>query len=299
MTVAHDAVTLLAPAKINLNLHVCGKRPDGYHLLDSLVCFAGIGDRITARPSDDLGFEITGPFASALAGERNNLVLRAARFLAERHGRIPAAHLVLEKRLPVASGIGGGSADAAATLLACGKLWSVDTGMLHGKETAAALGADVPVCLAGTPARMTGIGEELSPVPPLPPAWLVLVNVQKLLATKEVFGALQGRRAGPAPTPPRFDDAAALASYLSGCTNDLTAPAIELLADIKTSLSALESTPGCLLARMSGSGPTCFGLYANADEAEAAATAIATAEPSWWSVAASILRPDTGTGGRS
>ncbi|TAL01154.1 MAG: 4-(cytidine 5'-diphospho)-2-C-methyl-D-erythritol kinase [Rhodospirillaceae bacterium] len=295
MTSSRDAVSLPAPAKINLSLHVCGKRADGYHLLDSLVCFAGVADIVTARHANDLRLAISGPFADALSADEDNLVLKAARFLAARDERTPKAHLTLEKHLPVASGIGGGSSDAAATLIACGQLWNIDTASIPNTEIATALGADVPVCLARVPKRMTGIGEHLEPVPVLPPAWLVLVNPQRPLATKAVFNALKGRHSGPAPTlPSRFNDVRDLASYLAACTNDLAAPAAETLPDIGLVLTTVGGATGCLLARLSGSGPTCFGLFGTQAEAQNAAAAIAARQPVWWVVAAPILSNTVG-----
>ena len=288
------AVSVPAPAKINLSLHVCGRRADGYHLLESLVVFAAVFDRITATPADDLSLTIKGPFAGALDREHDNLVLRAARWLAGARAAqtgVSGAHIVLEKSLPVASGIGGGSADAAATLLACARLWDIDRALLADVDIAAKLGADVPVCLRGTPAFMSGIGEIVVPAPPLPEAALVLVNPGVPLATKAVFGALNGRfSAAPArEAVSGLADAAALAKGLGQFRNDLTAPALELLPAIRPVLEALARTPGCLLARLSGSGPTCFGLFADGAGAHRAAAALAAEQPSWWVAAAPIL----------
>jgi len=284
----NPAITVSAPAKINLTLQVCGKRADGYHLLDSLVVFAGIGDRVSARLADTLKLTVTGPFAGALSAEPDNLVLRAARLLAPGRG----ADIVLEKNLPVASGIGGGSADAAATLQACGKLWGANPHALGDEVIAAKLGADVPVCLHGRPSFMSGIGEIVQPAPHLPEAWLVLVNPGEPLATKTVFGALGGRFAAAMRREDfaNLADAAALAKVLERYTNSLAAPALEALPLIGAVLKALGETPGCLLARLSGSGPTCFGLFADAQAAGTAASRIGAAQPNWWSAAASILR---------
>ncbi len=286
------AITVTAPAKINLTLHVCGRRADNYHLLDSLVVFAGIGDRITASSAEQIGLAVTGPFGAALSGEPDNLVLRAARLLAITHRLKAGAAIALEKNLPVASGIGGGSADAAATLIACGRLWNVDSLALSDSEIAAALGADVPVCLRGVPAYMSGIGEIIHPAPALPEAWLVLVNPGEPLATKAVFGALQERFSAPMGRHAfaNLDGAPALAKALKLYGNDLMAPAVELLPAVRSVIEALEQTPGCLLARLSGSGPTCFGLFADAVTAYAAARHIAAHRPAWWSVAAPVLK---------
>ncbi len=286
------AISVAAPAKINLSLHVCGKRTDGYHLLDSLVVFAGVGDRITVTPADTITLHITGPFGAALANEPDNLVLRAARLLAAKHGITHGADITLEKNLPVASGIGGGSADAAATLAACGQVWGVDAQALDDREIAASLGADVPVCLRGVPAFMSGIGEIVEPAPTLPAAWLVLVNPGEPLSTKDVFKALQGRFSAPTTRDGlrNLRDAKALTDVLQNFHNDLMAPAKELLASVTTVLDTLAATPGCLLARLSGSGPTCFGVFADQAAAEKAAAHIHGAQPRWWAAAAPRLR---------
>ncbi len=265
-----------APAKLNLTLHVTGRRADGYHLLDSLVVFCDIGDVVTLAPGP-LGLTLTGPFAAGLATQPDNLCLRAARL---------AGHdvaIALEKNLPVASGIGGGSADAAAVLRAL-------EASPAGTE---ALGADVPVCMGGVPTRMRGLGEILDPLPPLPALLLVLVNPGQGLSTPAVFKALAQRENPPMPDPlPEFPDAETLISFLLGCRNDLQAPAIALMPDIAACLAALKAA-GAQLARMSGSGATCFGLFADAAQARDAQAAIARAHPQWW-VAASGLAPAKG-----
>ena len=271
-----------APAKINLYLHVVGRRADGFHLLDSLVGFADVHDTVIAVGGEKLSLEVTGPFAAALKGEGDNLVLRAARGLAELAGIAPHGRLRLVKRLPVASGIGGGSSDAAATLRALAALWRVSPTAKQLQQLALTLGADVPVCLGGRAVHMGGIGEELAPAPVLPPAALVLVNPGKPLATPPVFKARQG----PFSKPDRLDraprDAAALARELRSRSNDLTQAAIGLMPEIGTMLAALERVPGCLLARMSGSGATCFGLFADRHAAARATAALGAAHRSWW-----------------
>ena len=280
-----------APAKVNLTLHICGKRADGYHLLDSLVVFAGVGDLISVVPASDLSLTITGPFGAPLSSEPDNLVLRAARLLAATHNVTQGAAITLEKNLPVASGIGGGSADAAATLRALGQLWSVDPYVIPAADIAAKLGADVPVCLNGAPAFMSGIGEIVAPAPRLPETWIVLVNPGVPLATKTVFGALAGRF-HPPMTRTDFaglDNAQSLARVLATYGNSLMAPAREQLPVIDGVLAVIASTPGNLLARLSGSGPTCFGLYANSSAAMSAAEHIKSVQPGWWAVAAPIL----------
>ncbi len=271
-----------ARAKVNLALHVTGRRADGYHLLDSLVVFAGTGDVLTARVADALTLDIGGPRGAGLSTGPENLVLRAARAFPAGRG----AAVRLEKHLPVASGIGGGSADAAATLRLLARLWGV---ALPDPAAVLALGADVPVCLAGQTARMSGIGETVAPLDaPLPRAWLVLANPGAELSTPAVFRTLE-RRDNPAmPDLPPLPDAMALAAFLHTCRNDLEPPARAVCPAIAPVLAALAAQPGCLIARMSGSGATCFGLFATRAQARAAAANLTRAEPGWWVRAAEM-----------
>ena len=190
-----------APAKVNLFLHVVGRRSDGYHLLDSLAVFPAVGDALRATPAEVLSLALAGPFGGALQAEPDNLVLRAARGLAELTGVRTGAYLTLAKTLPVASGIGGGSADAAAALRLLGRLWGVAPAAEALRALALRLGADVPVCLAGRPARMGGVGEVLSPAPALPAFGLVLINPGVAVATPEVFRARVGPFSAPAALP--------------------------------------------------------------------------------------------------
>jgi 4-diphosphocytidyl-2-C-methyl-D-erythritol kinase len=264
-------------AKVNLFLHVLGRRPDGYHLLDSLAVFPSVGDVLAADPAPALSLHLTGPFGAMLATEPDNLVLRAAHALARAVGVPAAARLTLDKRLPVASGIGGGSADAAAALRLLARLWGVEVDL---SAIAAGLGADVPVCVASQPARMRGVGEDLAPAPRLPAAGIVLVNPGGAVATALVFRARQGDYGAPAALPPSWPDAAAMARDLAGLRNDLQPAALALHPPIGAALAALAADPACLLARMSGSGATCFGLYADAAAATRAASKLA--RPGWW-----------------
>jgi 4-diphosphocytidyl-2-C-methyl-D-erythritol kinase len=269
-------VTETACAKINLCLHVTGKRADGYHLLDSLVAFADFGDEIIAEPADTLTLEITGPQAAGLGAGEDNLVQRAARFL----NPDGAAKITLVKRLPIASGIGGGSADAAATLRALSRLWGLP---LPAPAETARLGADVPACLLGQALRMEGIGEVLTQAPPLPVVDLVLVNPGVGVSTPAVFSRL-ARADNPAlPRDlPAFATAEALGQWLAHQRNDLQAPAIALAPQIADVLDALRRTD-CLFAGMSGSGATCFALYAaGSGTAKAAEAALCTQNPDWW-----------------
>lgn len=269
-------VSTPAPAKINLTLHVTGQRADGYHLLDSLVVFAKVGDRVTLA-TGPLSLKITGPFAGGLASDDDNLCLRAARLAG-----LDAA-ITLEKNLPVASGIGGGSADAAAVLRAAGVR----------PANAETLGADVPVCIASTPVRMRGLGEILDPLPPLPPFHMVLVNPGHALSTPAVFGALERRDNAPMPVDlPVWPNLPALVGFLKTCRNDLQPPAVALQPDVAKCLKSLTDA-GALLARMSGSGATCFGIFP--DHATAKSAARALAQPGWW-VAATGLAPAEGLG---
>jgi 4-diphosphocytidyl-2-C-methyl-D-erythritol kinase len=277
-------ITEFAPAKVNLALHVTGRRADGYHLLDSLVVFAGVGDHVTVRAHRERVFDIAGPQAAHLPITPDNAVLRAVAAF----GQADGVHITLHKVLPVASGIGGGSADAAATLRALVAFWQVG---LPPAADVLALGADVPVCLAGRPARMTGIGDRVATLAHvLPPAWLVLVNPGKGLSTPEVFRAMTLRDNQPMPTEiPHWADAAAMAAFLHGQRNDLESPAISLIPMIADVKAALAAQPGCLLARMSGSGATCFGLFADAAAAAVGARNITLAQPGWWVADAPLL----------
>lgn len=279
-----------APAKVNLTLHVTGRRADGYHLLDSLVVFAGIGDRVRAVPAADLSLELAGPRADAVPAGEDNLVLRAARLmqgLSAAASGAPGAALVLDKHLPPASGLGGGSADAAAALRALARLWGVP---LPSPEAVLALGADLPVCLASRPARMSGIGDRLGPCPPLPPVWIVLANPGVETPTRAVFEALAQRENPGMPAQLEgWADAAALARWMASMRNDLEAPARALFPVIGAVLARIAALPGCLIARMSGSGATCFGLFATAAAAADAARRLSAAAPGWWVADAPLL----------
>ena len=268
-------------AKVNLFLHVLGRRADRYHLLDSLVVFADVGDGLSVADADGLSLAVEGPFAAGLAAEPDNLVLRAARALAAEVGVVPHGHFVLRKNLPVASGIGGGSADAAAALRLLCRLWRIAPEPALLAHLAAGLGADVPVCLASRASRMGGIGEVLGPAPTLPDCGIVLVNPGVAVATADVFRMRHGPWSTSAALPAAWPDAIAMAAALTECRNDLQAPAIALQPLIGDVVQALAGAPGCLLARMSGSGATCFGLFSTADAAACAAEALR--RPGWWS----------------
>ena len=246
-----------APAKINLSLKVLGRRDDGYHILESLVAFADIGDRLILKKAEDTTFEATGPFAVS-AGE-DNLVRRAHAALEADIGRGLPCQMVLEKNLPVAAGLGGGSADAAAALRGLSDLFDFDEKALL--PLAENLGADVPVCLDSAPAMMRGIGHDVERLADLPPFDIVLVNPRQTLATAHVFAALSLDELGQAAVIPDFDAAAMLLDFVKGQGNDLQAAACALVPDIAACLAALEES-GFAYSAMSGSGASCFGLCA-------------------------------------
>jgi 4-diphosphocytidyl-2-C-methyl-D-erythritol kinase len=275
-----------APAKVNLTLRVLGRRPDGYHEIESLVAFARIGDALSFAPGGELALTVRGPSAEATGAAADNLVLKAARALADRVPTVGAGSFDLDKRLPVAAGLGGGSADAAAALrlLARANKLAADDPLLYA--AARATGADVPVCLDPCPRLMRGIGEILSGPLKLPPLQGVLVNPGVALETKAVFA-----RWKPAAAPPVPADLTVLTAmtkrdqllrFLLSQKNDLEAPAIALAPAIADVLLALQSQPQCELARMSGSGATCFAIFRSAADAIKAAEAVHAAHPDWW-----------------
>ncbi|MEM7178824.1 MAG: 4-(cytidine 5'-diphospho)-2-C-methyl-D-erythritol kinase [Pseudomonadota bacterium] len=274
---AADLAGEAAPAKVNLYLHIRGQRLDGYHLLESLAVFPGVGDHLWVEPSDRMGLTIGGPFGDALPISGDNLVLKAAAALAHRCGSAAGAAMRLQKNLPVASGIGGGSTDAAATLRLLARHWGVSV----PDGLALSLGADVPVCMDPSPQFMSGIGEYLAPAPALPPAWIVLVNPLVSVSTGAVFGALARRDnpAGPAAPQGGFDGFGSFIAWLRLQRNDMEAAAATLCPPVAEVLAALSPAP---LARMSGSGATCFALMPTAAAAAALATEIRRARPGWW-----------------
>ena len=289
------SLTVLAPAKVNLFLHVTGRRADGYHRLESLFAFADIGDKISLVPASSTSFAVTGPYAEALAKAgseaHGNLVVKALEGLRELLGGANlAAAITLEKNLPLSSGLGGGSSDAAAALKALQIVWGVEAeeGKLY--ELALKLGADVPACLLGEACLVSGIGDEVKPVSDFLELACVLVNPNLPLATPAVFKAFAAREFPF--TPPLFWGGAGLGNIwelMARTKNDLQGSACGILPEVGKVLMALERVPGAKLARMSGSGATCFALFENADGAESAARTIAKAEPGWW-VKAAILR---------
>ena len=276
-------------AKVNLYLEITGRRADGYHELDSLIVFVGLADHLEFRPSDSLELCCAGPFADAIPPGEDNLVAEAARALAAHAGIAPAARIDLDKQIPAAAGIGGGSADAAAALEGLAALWDLCPAPDEMTDIAAGLGADVPVCLYGRPALVRGLGEVVERAPPLPPAWLVLVNPGRQLATQAVFQARAGAFSPFVAWTAVVRDLEEFAERLADRTNDLEPAALALVPEIGQVLDRLDSAPGILLTRMSGSGATCYGLFATAGEARAAAAAISAERPDWWAVAAPML----------
>ncbi len=272
-----------ARAKINLSLRVLRRREDGYHELESLVAFADVGDKLSFMPSGALGLDIEGPYGADCGEPRGNLVFKAVAALAAQVDDTPLelGRFVLTKNLPVASGIGGGSADAAAAL----RLLALANGLTEDdprlRIAAAMVGADVPVCLASRARMMRGIGEMLGPVLDLGELPAVLVNPGVALATKDVFKAVRvNERAGATGEVPTARDA--LITWLAQQGNDLEAPALSLQPIVAEVLAALRGLPGCRLTRMSGSGATCFGLFESVDGASAAAKRLSEKQPGWW-----------------
>lgn len=274
-----------APAKINLYLHVTGKREDGYHLLDSLIAFADIGDWIEVEESEELSLSIKGRFGNHLGGGEDNLVLRATRMLQDKASIKKGAKITLEKNLPIASGIGGGSADAAATLRALQKLWSSESLIPHHQliTLATSLGADIPVCLTNRTSYFGGIGEIIDKIPEeLPETYILLMNPLIATPTPEIFRRRQGHFSPPARLLGWPKDVQDLARELEARHNDLEKPAQEMVPIIGEMIGAIGGTPDCLLARMSGSGATCFGLYASAPAAMSAKKILEERYPNWW-----------------
>ncbi|MCM5552457.1 4-(cytidine 5'-diphospho)-2-C-methyl-D-erythritol kinase [Pleomorphomonas sp. NRK KF1] len=272
-----------ARAKVNLALHVTGRRPDGYHDLDMLVVFADIGDSLTLAASEAERFLIDGPMAAGLSADADNLVLRALNGFREVTGRTEPLAIQLTKRLPVASGIGGGSADAAAALRGLCRLHGLPADDPALAALVLSLGADVPMCIASTPAHVGGVGDRITPTTGQLSFGLLLVNPRVGLSTPAAFRALERRDNPPLPPLPAFDTVERLAGFLAGETrNDLEPPARTIAPVIGDVLAALADLPGIRLARMSGSGATCFGLFDDKTSAERAALKLAREHPDWW-----------------
>jgi 4-diphosphocytidyl-2-C-methyl-D-erythritol kinase len=262
----------IAYAKVNLALHVRGREPDGYHRIETLFAFCEEGDTLTATPADAVTLEVSGPFAATLAGEANNLVLRAARLLAARFGSSAGAALSLEKNLPVASGLGGGSADAAAALRLLNRLWRLDAAEEDLLPLATELGADVPACLLSHTVRGEGRGDRLGSegAPDVAGMPVLLVNPGVGLATAEVFRGWDGHDGGALPL-----------DWRAG-RNDLEASARALASQVASVIQALQEAGGARVVRMSGSGATCFAVYDGDAARDEAAASVRARHPHWW-----------------
>lgn len=286
------ALTLNATAKVNLTLHLTGRRADGFHILDSLIGFTGITDKLSFAPAHEIRLSISGPEAAGVEPNDHNLVVRAAKLIQSHTGTTQGAAITLEKNIPVAAGLGGGSADAAATIAGCLKLWGQkNTPQIGDDVLAAKLGADVPVCRYGKPAKVGGIGETIVPAGVWPSTWLVLVNPRVPLSTADVFKAYDGHFRTPTQdsfSGGLFPD---FIEFLSRQGNDLTDAACAAAPIVLEVLRDLTDLPDCALARMSGSGPTCFGLFETQDEAERTARLLTQNRQKWW-VCATPLHVD-------
>lgn len=266
----------IAPAKVNLYLHITGKRANGYHELDSLAVFTEFGDMLEFSAADTLSLIVHGAFASAIDTSSGNLVLRAAEALRRTANISQGAKIILTKNIPVGAGLGGGSSDAAATLIALNQFWQLNFPLKQLAEIGLPLGSDIPVCLAGKPARIRGIGEQVDPVSMPTSLWMLLVTPNKPLLTAEVYKHFKGPFSASVPSVPT--DILALRPL----NNDLQMPATALMPVIGDIIKAIAGTPDCKLARMSGSGAACFGLYETEQTARRAQDVIKQSQPGWW-----------------
>lgn len=274
-----------APAKINLALHVTGQRADGYHALESLVAFADFGDVVSVRDSDADRLDLSGPFAADLGVPADNLIARARDLLRSVSGSAAGAGpcaISLEKRLPIASGIGGGSTDAAAALRALNRLWALQFNGGNLREMSEALGADLPMCVAARAARIAGIGERIEPIREFPSIPAILVNPRVEVSTPAVFKGLASKTNAAMPPLPAQRTPRAMIDYVLDCRNDLETPARVIAPAIDQVLDTLRGDQKCLMARMSGSGATCFALYASDQHAEEASRDLTRSHPGWW-----------------
>ncbi len=273
---------MLSRAKINLSLRVEGQRADGYHVLSGLVAFADIGDEISVQPADALTLTIDGPYAHGLS-TTNNLVLEAAHVLQQKSGVISGAAIHLTKHLPIASGVGGGSSNAATTLLLLQQLWQVEVDLA---PLGALLGADVPMCLHNRGCYVQGVGDDITVLPPLPPLYAILVNPGVAVPTAAIFQAGFAAYSTADRVPNNgFTDHHQLLAWLQKTNNDLIQNATAYAPAIAEVLAGIDALDNCLLARMSGSGATCFGLFASKNQAELAAKMLRAHQPDWWVVA--------------
>ncbi|MGB3832401.1 MAG: 4-(cytidine 5'-diphospho)-2-C-methyl-D-erythritol kinase [Mesorhizobium sp.] len=294
MNLAASPLAEAAPAKINLALHVTGRRGDGYHLIESLAVFTRFGDRLQVSAAEEDGLAVSGRYAAGVPVDGRNLIAMARDALRKAAGRrnaFPVA-VALEKNLPVASGIGGGSSDAAAALRLLARIWGLDIDAAELAEIALSLGADVPMCLAAQPLMARGIGENVEPLPAVPSLGLVLVNPGVPVSTPQVFSALRRRENEPLPALPARIDFHSLRNWLEATRNDLEAPAREIQPAVADALRALKRADAGF-ARMSGSGATCFGLYETGNVAKRAAAAIRASHPDWFVAATRTTTAET------
>lgn len=278
-------LTGLAPAKINLFLHVGAVQPDGYHPLASLVAFADVGDRVTVERADTLSLTVEGPFGQGLAAEPDNLILKALRALGEAAGiGEPQLHVTLDKQLPIAAGLGGGSSDAGAALKLARDILDLNLDDTALETVAGVVGADGPMCLRARSAWAEGRGDELTDAPELPPLHAVLVNPGVPSSTGAVYRAFDAGPAGATerPTPPVDWRASTVIDWLATQRNDLERPALELAPAISEAIAAVAEQQDVGLVRMSGSGATVFGLFVSAEAADRAETALSLDKPGWW-----------------
>jgi 4-diphosphocytidyl-2-C-methyl-D-erythritol kinase len=271
-----------APAKINLFLHAGARRADGYHDLQSLVVFAKAGDALAFEAADGFSLTLDGPFSAGLSSDPDNLVLKAARALAGEADHRGGARITLTKNLPIASGIGGGSADAAAALRGLNALWGLGLAPADLLHLAERIGSDVPVCVESAPAFMEGRGEKVTALETICEVAMVLVNPGVAVPTGKVFSALERRSGAGLPPPPALGGMGELIAYLKTTRNDLEPPARAIAPEVGHVLDALSAAPGTLLARMSGSGATCFALFADDSMARDAARTVSARQPGWW-----------------
>lgn len=277
-----NEVKVTAPAKVNLYLHVVGKRPDGYHLLDSLFAFTEFGDSLSVSEDETLSLEITGPFARNLPVSKENIVIQAAEKLAEALGIEPKAKIILEKNLPVASGIGGGSSDAAAALKALTQLWAKPLPENALYSLALSLGADVPACLSAKAVQVSGIGEVIQQAPPLPESFILLVNPNRPVSTPAVFQKRSGNFSAADPLTKAPENMKEFIFQLGQRRNDLANAARLVEPAVDNVLKELENSGKALISRMSGSGGTCFALFDDQQGMEAYASFLKKKYPDWW-----------------
>ncbi len=290
---------IFAPAKVNLFLHVTGRRRDGYHTLDSLVCFADIGDSVQIEPADSFSFHIEGPYAKSFGPaekstflDSSNLAVVAARGLSQAANKAMNVKITLHKTLPLSSGLGGGSSDAAATLWGLQQFWGLAPSQPYMKPLMERLGADVSVCYACAPTIMRGIGDELHPAPLMPEIPIILINPDIHCSTRDVFLNHGRSYKKVIPVPDRFSSVFDLVAFLKATENDLYKPALGLVPRIDNVLNALNMQPECLLARMSGSGASCFGLFESEEHTKKALKILREENPDWWIKAGVLNRPE-------